>query len=122
MNAVKLDAEARDVEHGSLLDVVLQLSLLLETFVLLSFPHFPLDAGLLPTTPHSMDLNRFFLTTEEDDVEAELQKLSLTMRINLDPTHCSYEVAHVCVFSESVFIPFLCFGSIPLPWFHSTAL
>lgn len=60
MNAVKLDAEARDVEHGSLLDVVLQLSLLLETFVLLSFPHFPLDTGQLPTTPHSMDLNRFF--------------------------------------------------------------
>ena len=50
MNAVKLDAEARDVEHGSLLDVVLQLSLLLETFVLSSFPHFPLDTGQLPTT------------------------------------------------------------------------
>ena len=45
MNAVRLDAEAGEVEHSSLLDVVLQLSLLLETFVLSSCPHFTPDAG-----------------------------------------------------------------------------
>jgi hypothetical protein len=73
MNAVRLDAEAGEVEHSSLLDVVLQLSLLLETFVLSSCPHFTPDA-------------------DDDDIEAELQKLSVTMRMNLDPTHCSSEL------------------------------
>lgn len=55
-------------------------------------------------------------------MEAELQKLSLTMRINLDPTHCSYEVAHMCVCSESVFIPLLCHGSILQLFEHYLAM
>ena len=45
MNAVRLDAEAGEVERSCLLDVILQLSLLLETFVLSSCPHFTPDTG-----------------------------------------------------------------------------
>ena len=47
----------------------------------------------------------------EDDIEAELQKLSVTMRMNLDSTHCSSEV-----FTESMF------HSIPPSWFHVTVV
>ena len=45
MNAVKLDAEAGEVDHSSLLTVVLHLSQLLESFILSSFPHFTTDTG-----------------------------------------------------------------------------
>ena len=45
LNALRLDAEAGEVDHASLLDVVLQLCLLFETFVLATCPHFPPETG-----------------------------------------------------------------------------
>ena len=45
MNALKLDAEGGNVDHASLLAVVLQLSLLFETFVLTACPQLPPDKG-----------------------------------------------------------------------------
>ena len=55
MNALRLDAEEREVERESLLAVVLQLSLLFETFIISSCPQLPRDGGertLAPSLTH----------------------------------------------------------------------
>jgi hypothetical protein len=73
MNALRLDAGEGEVERDPLLDVVLQLSLLFETFVISSCPRLPQDK-------------------DKEEVDMELLNLSFTITMDFNATNCSTEL------------------------------
>ena len=99
MNALRLDADGKEVSHGSLLAVVLQLSRLFEAFVISSYPPPPHSEGSVslplsppPPPPPFFHLSRS-ISPDDQDWDLELLKLSHTLTIDLDAKHCSTDVS-----------------------------
>ena len=120
MNAVRLDAEGDEVDRRSLLAVILQLSQLLETFLLSSCPHFSSDSGTLFPPPPSPPLSHTHThththTPDPEELEGQLHKLSLTMEMKLNRFHCSSEVCVTPIPFQCITIPFHSFSSTTWP-------
>ena len=95
MNALRLDADGKEVSHGSLLAVVLQQSRLFEAFIISSYPHPPHSEGSvsLPLPPSLLSPLSLSISPDNQDWDLELLKLSHTLTIDLDAKHCSTDVS-----------------------------